>query len=212
VQPAFVGGFFVALKRLAMKPPANQQGHLILITGGTRSGKSQFAVELAKRFGQGIVYLATCKAADREMRQRIAHHRRQRPARWRTIEHPVDPAKVIAHLNGKPSGLILDCLTMYVSQLLVAGQSDTRIEQQVRRLCHVLRRAPYPVILVTNEVGSGVVPEFPMGRRFRDLAGLANQMAATYADEVYLLVAGIPTLIKARSSARRSVHASLITG
>ncbi|MBI2870197.1 MAG: bifunctional adenosylcobinamide kinase/adenosylcobinamide-phosphate guanylyltransferase [Candidatus Omnitrophica bacterium] len=194
-----------------MKLPRNQKGRLILITGGTRSGKSRFAVELAKRCGQGIVYLATCKAADREMRQRIAHHRRHRPAHWRTIEHPRDPAKVVAQLNGKSDGLILDCLTMYVSQLLVTGQSDARIEQQVRRLCHVLRRTPYPVILVTNEVGSGIVPEFPMGRRFRDLAGLTNQIAAALADEVYLLVAGIPALIKARSSSRRSAHASLVT-
>jgi adenosylcobinamide kinase/adenosylcobinamide-phosphate guanylyltransferase len=194
-----------------MKPPRDQNGRLIVITGGTRSGKSRFAVELAKRFGQDIVYLATCKATDQEMRRRIARHRQQRPHHWRTIEHPADPAKVVAQLNGKSDGLILDCLTMYVSQLLVAGQSDERIQQQVRRLCHVMRRAAYPVILVTNEVGSGVVPEFPMGRRFRDLAGLANQTAATLADEVYLLVAGIPTLIKARSSSRRSLHAPLVT-
>lgn len=184
----------------------------MLITGGTRSGKSRFAVDLAKGCGRHIVYLATCKAADLEMQQRIAHHRRQRPAHWRTVEHPADPAKVIAQLNGKSDGLILDCLTMYVSHLLVTGRSDARIEQQVRRLCNAIRRAPYPVILVTNEVGSGVVPEFPMGRRFRDLAGLSNQIAATFADEVYLLVAGIPTLIKGHPSSRRSFHALVATG
>ncbi|MBI2074133.1 MAG: bifunctional adenosylcobinamide kinase/adenosylcobinamide-phosphate guanylyltransferase [Gemmatimonadetes bacterium] len=150
-------------------------------------------------------------SAPERRRLDAAHHRRHRPAHWRTIEHPRDPAKVVAQLNGKSDGLILDCLTMYVSQLLVTGQSDARIEQQVRRLCHALRRTPYPVIVVTNEVGSGIVPEFPMGRRFRDLAGLANQIAATLADEVYLLVAGIPTLIKKRSSSRRSAHASLVT-
>jgi len=177
----------------------NRQGWLILVTGGSRSGKSRFAVELAKGCGPRIVYLATCQAADQEMRQRIARHRRQRPARWRTIEHPADPAQVVARLNGTSDGLILDCLTMYVAQLVVAGASDAAIERQVRRLCAAIRRAPYPVILVTNEVGSGVVPEFPMGRRFRDLAGLANQTAAALADEVYLLVAGIPTRLKERS-------------
>lgn len=185
---------------------------LILVTGGTRSGKSRFAVDLAKGFGRNISYLATCQTADREMRQRIAQHRRQRPAHWRTIEHPANPAKVIAQLNGKSDGLILDCVTMYVSQLLVAGHSDAEIAQQVRRLCNAVRRAPYPVILVTNEVGSGVVPDYPMGRRFRDLAGLANQIAATLADEVYLLVAGIPTLIKEHPSSRRSTHAPIGTG
>jgi adenosylcobinamide kinase/adenosylcobinamide-phosphate guanylyltransferase len=184
----------------------------ILVTGGTRSGKSRFAVHLAQGFGRNIVYLATCKAADREMRQRIVHHRRQRPAHWRTLEHPADPATVIAQLNGKSDGLILDCLTMYVSQLLVAGQSDAEIAQQVRRLCQTIHRAPYPVILVTNEVGAGVVPEFPMGRRFRDLAGLANQIAAALADDVYLLVAGIPTLIKGHPTSRRSGHALVTAG
>lgn len=190
----------------------NQKGRLILVTGGTRSGKSRFAVNLAKGFGRDIIYLATCQASDREMQQRIAHHRRERPAYWKTIEHPADPAKVIAQLNGKCDGLILDCLTMYVSQLLVAGHSDAEISQQVRRLCKAIRSVPHPVILVTNEVGSGVVPEYPMGRRFRDLAGLANQIAAAFADEVYLLVAGIPTLIKEHSSSRGSIHAPIATG
>ncbi len=101
---------------------------------------------------------------------------------------------------------------MYVSQLLVAGRSDAEISQQVRRLCNAIHRARYPVILVTNEVGSGVVPEYPMGRRFRDLAGLANQIAAALADEVYFLVAGIPTLIKGHASFRGSTHAPVSTG
>jgi adenosylcobinamide kinase/adenosylcobinamide-phosphate guanylyltransferase len=183
----------------------------ILVTGGTRSGKSRFAVDLAKGFGRNIVYLATCNAADREMRQRISHHRRQRPAHWRTIEHPADPAKAITQLNGKSEGLILDCLTMYVSQFLVAGRSDAMIQQHVRRLCHAIRCASYPVIVVTNEVGSGVVPEFPMGRRFRDLAGLANQTAAACADEVYFLVAGIPMRLTAHAPNRSRVHASRAT-
>lgn len=205
-------GFFVTYTTPSMSP-ANPTGRFILVTGGTRSGKSRFAVDLAKGFGRHIVYVATCRAADREMRQRIAHHRRQRPAHWKTIEPPADPTKVLAHLHGKSEGLILDCLTMYVSQLLMAGRSDAMIQQHVRRLCHAIRRASYPVIVVTNEVGSGVVPEFPMGRRFRDLAGLANQTAAAFADDVYLLVAGIPMRISQHASSRgSSVHAPRATG
>lgn len=184
----------------------------ILVIGGTRSGKSRFAVDLAKRLGRDIAYVATCQAADAEMRQRIARHRRQRPARWKTIEPPADPATVIAQGDGKLEGLILDCLTMYISQGVMAGRSDALIQRQVRRLCQAIRRASYPVIVVTNEVGSGIVPEFPLGRRFRDLAGLANQIAAAFADEVYWLVAGIPMLINTRAPSHRSrVHAPRAT-
>jgi adenosylcobinamide kinase/adenosylcobinamide-phosphate guanylyltransferase len=141
------------------------------------------------------------------MRQRIARHQSERPAQWKTIEPPADPATVIGRLNGSADGLILDCLTMYVAQLLTAGASDARIEQRIRRLCQASRDAPCPVILVTNEVGCGVVPAFPLGRRFRDLAGIANQIAAACAEEVYLLVAGIPLLMKGRATACERPHA-----
>ena len=191
--------------------PPSREARLTLVTGGTRSGKSRFAVQLAAGFGRRIVYLATCQPSDQEMRHRIACHRKERPAQWKTIEPPADPAEVLAHLDGKADGLILDCLTMYVAQLVVAGRSDARIEQAVRRLCLVAHRAGPPVILVTNEVGAGLVPEYPMGRRFRDLAGRANQIAAALAEAVYLLVAGIPVLIKPPATAHRSRHASRST-
>lgn len=171
----------------------------ILVTGGTRSGKSRFAVDAAKRLGRRVVYVATCRPShDGELRQRIARHRRQRPASWRTLEHPTDLAKMIAGLKATTDGVIIDCLTMYVSDLLVFGHSDSAIQQRVRRLCQAIRRAPCPVLLVTNEVGAGVVPEHELGRRFRDLAGLANQIAARSADQVVLLVAGIPIYVKER--------------
>lgn len=179
------GGFFVVMAQ-----------RFILIIGGARSGKSRFAVELAKQFGRSIIYVATCRAADQEMRRRISRHRRERPASWKTLDVPLDPAAALIRLNSAPHGVLVDCLTMYVSQLLIDGKSDAHIQQQVHRLCQAIRRAPYPVIVVTNEVGGGVVPDSPLGRRFRDLAGLANQLAARSADEVYLLVAGLPMRIK----------------
>ena len=180
-------------------------GRLILVTGGTRSGKSRFAVELAKQFGRRIAYLATCRpGADTEMRQRIARHRRARPASWRTIEGPAELPRAITQLNGTLDGAIIDCLTMYVSDRLIRGDSDAVIQQQVRRLCRAIRQASYPVVMVTNEVGSSVVPEHELGRRFRDLAGLANQLAAGCADDVFLLVAGIPVPVKGNADSRGS--------
>lgn len=169
---------------------------LILVTGGSRSGKSRFAVTLARRLGRRIAYLATGTPVDREMRDRIARHRRERPAHWITLEPPTDPAIQLSRLNGKVDGAIIDCLTLYASTLLLRGEPDAAIARRIRRLCEAAARARYPVILVTNEVGCGVVPEQPLGRRFRDLAGLANQTAARIADAVVLMVAGIPTVIK----------------
>ncbi|MDP3722169.1 MAG: bifunctional adenosylcobinamide kinase/adenosylcobinamide-phosphate guanylyltransferase [Candidatus Omnitrophota bacterium] len=170
--------------------------HFTLVTGGARSGKSQFAVELAKSLGERIVYLATCQPADREMRRRVLRHQQERSAHWRTIEHPPDLPKALTGLRGDVSGVVIDCLTMYVAHLLMRGRSDASIEQAVETLCRTIARLSYPVIMVTNEVGSGVVPPNRLGRRFRDLAGLANQTAARAADRVYVLTAGIPTLIK----------------
>lgn len=183
-------------QRLSSFPTFDKLGRFILVTGGTRSGKSRFAVELAKTLPGRIAYIATCGAADPEMRQRIAHHRRARPKHWRTIEHPSDPATTLIQLNAKVQGVIFDCLTMYVSELLVQDRSDAAIQQKIHRLCRVIRTVSYPVFMVTNEVGCGVVPEYELGRRFRDLAGVANQIAAEAADQVFLLVAGLPLAMK----------------
>lgn len=177
-------------------PTFDQLGRFILVTGGTRSGKSRFAVELAKTLSGRVAYIATCGATDQEMCRRIVRHRRARPKHWSTIEHPSDPAETLSRLNGKVAGVILDCLTMYVSELLVHGCSDAAIQKNVRRLCHAIRAVSCPVLVVTNEVGWGVVPEHALGRRFRDLAGVANQIAAGAADQVFLLVAGIPLELK----------------
>jgi len=178
------------------RPRSDAWPRFTLLIGGVRSGKSRFAVDLAKRFNGRIVYLATCQPQDREMRQRIAHHQQERPTQWRTIEHPANLASTLVRLDGHADGAIIDCLTMYVSELLMGRQSDATIQKRIERLCETIQTRPYPVIMVTNEVGSGVVPMHPLGRRFRDMAGLANQIAARCADQVYVLVAGIPTLIK----------------
>jgi len=172
--------------------PRNQ---FILITGGSRSGKSRLAVRMAKALGRTVIYLATCRVCDNEMRARVRCHRRERPSHWRTIEHPKDVVRQLQQLDGAEA-VIFDCLTMYVSELMMRGVSEARMRRRIAQLCEAIRKASCPVIVVTNEVGSSVVPEHPLGRRFRDMAGLANQLAARAADQVVLMVAGIPVRIK----------------
>ena len=184
-----------------------RQTQFVLVTGATRSGKSRFAVERAKALSGPIVYIATCRGGDAEMRRRITRHRQDRPKAWRTIEHPRDLAKTLRQLEGKVGGVILDCLTMYVSELLMRGTSEAAMATQIRRLCQTIRADSFPVLMVTNEVGSGVVPDHALGRAFRDRAGLANQIAAEFADEVVFLVAGIPWQVKGPPAPLETVHA-----
>ena len=170
---------------------------LTLVLGGARSGKSRFAIELAKRCGRRITYIATCLARDQEMRERIARHREERPAHWRTIEHPPDLPATLAGLDHTASGIVIDDLTLYLSELLVQRQPVSTMLERVTQLCETARRIRPPVIVVSNDVGLGLVPSHRLGRQFRDLAGFANQIAAQVADEVYFLVAGIPLQLKA---------------
>jgi len=185
-----------------------------LILGGARSGKSRYAVELAQALGPSILYLATCRPADAEMRRRITRHRRERPSTWRTLEAPDDlPAALLAHsrwpegrgtasIGGSRSadGVLLDCLTLYLADLLRRHRRDALVEREVARLCRALPQVRCPVIVVSNEVGAGVVPERPLGRRFRDLAGWANQAVARCADRVILMVAGMPLVVKSETA------------
>jgi len=180
-----------------VKLSSHSQPSLTLVLGGARSGKSRFAVELAKRRGRRIVYIATCQPCDQEMRDRIARHREERPAQWRTIEHPADLPGALARVDGRASGVVIDDLTLYLSELLLRRQPLSAMLEQVARLCRTARRIRPSVILVSNDVGLGLVPPTRLGRRFRDAAGFANQMAARCADEVYFLVAGIPLQLKA---------------
>ncbi len=195
VPPIFTRSQF----RLDSVPSLRPSVSFVLITGGARSGKSRFAVELAQGFHRRILYVATGKISDPEMRQRILRHRRQRPPHWQTIEPPCDPAGVLLHLDHRVGGVLMDCLTLYLSDLLMQGDSDAMIQRKLRRLLSAIRRVSVPVIMVTNEVGSGLVPEHPLGRRFRDLAGMANQQAAQVADCVVWMVSGIPVALKSEA-------------
>jgi adenosylcobinamide kinase/adenosylcobinamide-phosphate guanylyltransferase len=173
-------------------------GDLLLVTGGVRSGKSRYAVDRARTWGEHILYVATCQPADDEMWERVRRHQAERPASWTTVESGPEVIPTLRAHGRKADGILLDCLTLFVSSHLVSGAGEYEVVQHVEDLCTVLREAPQPAAIVTNEVGWGVVPETPLGRLFRDAAGRANQVAASQAQEVVLLVCGVPMVVKQR--------------
>jgi adenosyl cobinamide kinase/adenosyl cobinamide phosphate guanylyltransferase len=169
---------------------------LILITGGCRSGKSRYAVELAKKINKQTVYIATMIFKDAEMEERIKAHKKSRPAEWQTVEEDKNIDTVLMNLRGLCDMVLLDCLTIMTSNLLLELKEEKKVIQRVESLLKVINDSDMTVIVVTNEVGGGIVPDNQLGREFRDLAGCVNQLFAQSADEVYLLVSGIPIKIK----------------
>ena len=172
---------------------------LILVTGGSRSGKSSYALVLAGQRPAPRTYVATAQAIDDEMRQRIAAHRRSRPAGWGLVEEPLLVPQALGAALPQVPTVVLDCVTIWMSNLLLADElfDESRAEAHAEELVRSAGNNPgTTVIAVTNEVGSGVVPETVLGRRFRDCAGRANEVIARGADEVYLMVSGIPLRIK----------------
>jgi adenosylcobinamide kinase/adenosylcobinamide-phosphate guanylyltransferase len=172
---------------------------LILVTGGSRSGKSSFALSLAEERKGPRIYLATAQALDSEMQQRIEAHRLSRPAGWGLVEEPLKVPKALAAALAGARTVLLDCVTLWMSNLLLDDDrlDERAAEAHARELVERAKGVPgTTVIVVTNEVGSGVVPETVLGRRFRDIAGRANQVIARGADEVYLMVSGVPLRIK----------------
>jgi adenosylcobinamide kinase/adenosylcobinamide-phosphate guanylyltransferase len=162
---------------------------LALVGGGVRSGKSAFALALARTLGPRRVFLATAQAWDGEMTSRIAAHRAERAGDFETIEEPLELLPAVERARGADV-LLLDCLTLWLSNLLLRGDSEAAIARQVEALAAALRAAPFPSIVVTNEVGMGIVPESPLGRTFRDVAGRAHQALAGRADHLYFAMLG----------------------
>ena len=168
----------------------------ILILGGARSGKSRYAVELAKGFSKKVVFIATAAPLDREMSKRIKLHKLSRPKYWKTVEEGRDIAAALSPLTGKYEVTLIDCLGLLISNLLVDGFNDREIGKRIKSLSNAITKLNCITILVSNEAGCGIVPENPLARRFRDLLGLANQMMAKCADEVIFMQSGIPVTIK----------------
>lgn len=171
---------------------------ITLVLGGVRSGKSRYVQALAAGVSP-VAFVATARRSDsdEEMRRKIERHQADRPRDWRTIEEPLDLASVLADQVSNYRIVVVDCLTLYAANLLQAEQGNLRaVEKRLRRFYAALRQAPCSVALVSNEVGSGIVPVSPEGRTYRDLLGEINQQVATIADTVLLMVAGLPLALK----------------
>jgi adenosylcobinamide kinase / adenosylcobinamide-phosphate guanylyltransferase len=166
---------------------------LTLVIGGARSGKSRYAETIVSALAPPWVYVATAEALDDEMRERIAHHRDRRDSNWRTIEAPLALPERIEELAGTRNPILVDCLTLWLSNSLLA---EVDLERAGDRLIGALGTVSSPVVVVSNEVGLGIVPDTPLGRRFRDTQGRLNQRVAALADRVILMVAGLPMTVK----------------
>lgn len=191
------------------------QKHLILVTGGARSGKSSYAEKLARDLAgtQSVLYVATATASDDEMADRIRKHRSERPIQWMTLEEPTDPAGALMRLEDRqavPAVVLIDCLTMLTANLLVSPEehatfdestfnshaAEQRVSDEIGSLLEWYDRSHASLIMVSNEVGMGIVPSYLLGRVYRDLLGRVNARIAQRADAVLLLIAGLPIEVK----------------
>ena len=177
--------------------PHSQSASVTLVLGGVRSGKSRLAQQIAER-AERVTFIATAEHRDDpEMNAKIERHRSDRPQSWITVEEPIQLGQTIRDAGKNSDILLIDCLTLFASNLLEAHGEDTAgLQEQIDQLCIALKSAPCSVVLVSNEVGSGVVPAYELGRRFRDLVGEINQRVAASSDTVLLMVAGLPFSLK----------------
>lgn len=173
--------------------PASPMRSLIL--GGARSGKSQYALQLAKRRWQHPLYLATAEERDDEMRRRVAEHRRARDATWLCVEEPLAIATVLRDTTHQADGILVDCLTLWLANVLLK-EGIAAVEQRQEELLAAVQVCPRHLIFISNEVGMGIVPEHDLGRSFRDLAGRLHQNLAAAMDSVVLMIAGLPWALK----------------
>ena len=169
---------------------------MIFITGGCRSGKSRFALDYANQHFSKKLYLATCEALDEEMAQRIEHHKKMRGPEWQTIEEPVEIADKIKQYRDRVEVILLDCITLWLSNLLTKGNDDLKIMDEINRFMEMMKPTPTSLIVVSNEVGMGIVPADPLSRRFRDLSGMINQRITEVVDTVIFMFSGIPIFLK----------------
>ena len=171
--------------------------NVIFVIGGCRSGKSSHALQIAEGMpGDRKIYIATCVPQDDEMKQRVARHQRERSQAWVTIEEPLGLAEVISKNSPKTDVMLVDCLTLWLSNLLMETTNEAKLAGKISQLTDALKNATCPIILVSNEVGTGIVPENKLARQYRDLTGQANQAVAKTADKVIWMVAGIPVKVK----------------
>jgi len=171
-------------------------GRIIFVAGGSRSGKSKFAQNLTKEIGKKIGFIATCIPQDDEMKERVMMHKKSRPRGWRVVEEPVRIKSALNKFKNGYDAVIIDCLGLFVSNLLCAGTKKKVIMDEVESLTKLLLKKRFTSIVVSNEVGSSIVPDNRLARDFSDVIGATNQILSRYADSVYVLQVGIPLKIK----------------
>lgn len=168
----------------------------ILVLGGCRSGKSGHALQQAEAIGNRRLFVATCVPHDDEMQSRVDRHRQERSAAWNTLEIPVDLTGAITQHSVSADVMLIDCLTLWLNNLLMENRNTETIKIEIDALAGAVKNAECALILVSNEVGGGIVPENPMARLYRDLAGWTNQAMAKVCSQVVWTIAGIPVTIK----------------
>lgn len=169
---------------------------ITFVLGGARSGKSRFAIKLAKEKFSKVAFIATCLGLDREMNGRIEIHKKNRPSNWQTFDAPGDIPLLLEKIGSKFELIIIDCLTLLVSGLLLKGLREEVIENKINKVLAALKKIKAKSIIVSNEVGLGIVPKNKLARDFRDIAGRINQIVAEASDRVFFMASGIPLKIK----------------
>jgi len=172
---------------------------ITLILGGARSGKSAYAQKMAQGGRAKVAFIATCMPKDKEMAARIRLHKRARPAGWKTFEDPENIPALLGKIGTSFNIVVIDCLTLWVSGFVLKGNSFISIKKETKSLLRALRKINACSIVVSNEVGQGIVPDNKLARDFRDIAGKVNQLVASQADEVFFMVAGLPLNIKGKA-------------
>jgi len=170
-----------------------QTPHLIL--GGAKSGKSTYAETLVAAYPAPHIYVATAQILDEEMAQRVQIHQKRREGSWETVESPYALVKTLGTFQGRPNAVLVDCITLWLSNLMLQSSNEDPMKA-VNDLVDFIKTVAFPLFLVSNEVGGGIVPDHPLARRFRDLAGLTNQQLAASCPAVTLVVAGLPLRLK----------------
>jgi len=173
---------------------------IIFILGGARSGKSRFAVNLAKKTSKKVAFIATCLPLDNEMKRRVALHKCNRPKHWKTFENPRGISLLLKEIGLKFNCIIIDCLTLMVSNLILKGSKEPSVKAEINKILNTLKKIKAQSIIVSNEVGLGIVPANKLSRDFRDIAGKMNQIVAGVSNEVFFMASGIPIRIKGRKN------------
>ena len=171
---------------------------MIFVTGGCRSGKSRYALHYANQRFSKKLFLATCEVLDGEMAQRVENHKKVRGPEWRTLEEPIEIVNTIRKHGDDAEVILIDCLTLWLYNLLMKWDNDLKIIDETEKLIEIIKQSPASLILVSNEVGMGIVPADPLSRRYRDLLGTMNQRVAEALDTVIFMVSGIPIFLKGK--------------